>query len=60
MEQETHSMFGHIQDRGRLKLRKDFPTSVKPSYFHTMVEEEIKGDDTIRDGQPESSTTEDN
>ena len=34
MEQEIHSLFGHILARSGLKLRKDFMTSVKPSYFH--------------------------
>ena len=33
MEQETHSLFGHIRTRSRLKSIKDFLTSVKPSYF---------------------------
>ena len=33
MEQETHSLFGHIPARSRLKSRKDFLTSVKPSYL---------------------------
>ena len=33
MEQETHSLFGHILARSRLKSKKDFLTSVKPSYF---------------------------
>ena len=37
MEQETHSLFGHIQARSRLKSRKDFLTSVKPSYFLAKV-----------------------
>ena len=33
MEQETHSLFGRIPARIRLMSRKDFLTSVKPSYF---------------------------
>ena len=33
MEQETRSLFGHIPARSRLKSKKDFLTSVKPSYF---------------------------
>ena len=37
MEQETHSLFGHSQARSRLKSRKDFLTSVKPSYFPAKV-----------------------
>ena len=37
MEQETHSLFGHIPARIRLKSRKDFMTSVKPSYFPAKV-----------------------
>ena len=37
MEQETHSLFGHIPARSRLKSRKDFLTSVKPSYFPAKV-----------------------
>ena len=37
MEQETYSLFGHIPSRGRLKSRKDFLTSVKPSYFTAKV-----------------------
>ena len=32
MEQETHSLFGHIPG-SHLKSRKDFLTSVKTSYF---------------------------
>ena len=37
MEHETHSLFGHIPARSRLKSRKDFLTSVKPSYFLAKV-----------------------
>ena len=37
IEQETHSLFGHIPARSRLKSRKDFLTSVKPSYFPAKV-----------------------
>ena len=37
MEQETHSLFGHIPARSRLKSRKDFLTSVKLSYFPPKV-----------------------
>ena len=37
LEEETHSLFGHIPARSRLKSRKDFLTSVKPSYFSTKV-----------------------
>ena len=37
MEQETHSLFGHIPTRSHLKSRKDFPTSVKSSYFPAKV-----------------------
>ena len=37
MEQETHSLFGHIPARIRLKSRNDFLTSVKPSYFPAKV-----------------------
>ena len=37
MEQETHFLFGHISARSRLKSRKDFLTSVKPSYFPAKV-----------------------
>ena len=37
MEQETNSLFGHIPARSRLKSRKDFLTSVKPSYFPAKV-----------------------
>ena len=37
MEQETHSLFGHIPARSRLKSRKDFLTSGKPSYFSAKV-----------------------
>ena len=37
MEQETHFLFGHIPARSRLKSRKDFLTSVKPTYFHAQV-----------------------
>ena len=37
MKQETHSLFGHIPARSRLKSRKDFLTSVKPSYFPAIV-----------------------
>ena len=37
MEQETHSLFVHNTERSRLMLRKDFPTSVKSSYFPTKV-----------------------
>ena len=33
MEQETHSLFGHIPAGSR----KDFMTSVKPSYFPAKV-----------------------
>ena len=33
MEQETHSLFCHIPAGSRRKSRKDFLTSVKPSYF---------------------------
>ena len=32
MEQQTHPLFGHIPARSRWKSRKDFLTSVKPSY----------------------------
>ena len=37
MEQETHSLFGPIPARSRLKSRKDFLTSVKSSYFLAKV-----------------------
>ena len=37
MEQGTHSLFGHIPARSRLKSRKDFLTSVKPSYLLSKV-----------------------
>ena len=37
MEQETHSMFGHIPARSRLESGKEFLTSVKPSYFSAKV-----------------------
>ena len=37
MEQETHSLFGHIPARSHLKSRKDFLTSVKPSNFPEKV-----------------------
>ena len=37
MEQETDSLFGHIPERSRLKSRKDFLASVKPSYFPAKV-----------------------
>ena len=37
MEQGTHSLFGHIPARSRLKSRKDFLTSVKPTYFPAIV-----------------------
>ena len=37
IEQETHSLFGHIPARSRLKSGKDFLTSVKPSYFAAKV-----------------------
>ena len=37
MEQEANSLFGHIPARSRMKSRKDFLTSVKPSYVHTEV-----------------------
>ena len=37
MEQETHSLFGYVPARSCLKLRKDFLTSVKPSYFPAKV-----------------------
>ena len=37
MEQATHSLFGHIPARSRLTSRKDFLTSVKPSYFPAKV-----------------------
>ena len=37
MEQETHSLFGHLPARIRLKSRKDFLTRVKPSYFLAKV-----------------------
>ena len=37
MEQETHYLFGHLPARSRLKSRKDFMTSVKPSYFPEKV-----------------------
>ena len=37
MEQETHFLFGHIPARSFLKSRKDFMTSVKPSYFPAKV-----------------------
>ena len=37
MEEETHSLFGHITAKSRLKSRKDFLTSVKPSYFPAKV-----------------------
>ena len=37
MEQETHSLFVHITARSRLKSRKDFLTSMKPSYFYAKV-----------------------
>ena len=36
-EQATHSLFGHIPARIRMKSRKDFLTSVKPSYFPAKV-----------------------
>ena len=37
MEQKTHSLFGRIPARSRLKSRKDFMTSVKPSYLLAKV-----------------------
>ena len=37
MEQESHSLFGHIPARSRLKSMKDFLTSVNPSYFPAKV-----------------------
>ena len=37
MEQETHSLFGHIPARSCMKSRKDFLTSVKSSYFPAKV-----------------------
>ena len=37
MEQETHSLFCDIPTRARRKSRKEFMTSVKPSYFPTEV-----------------------
>ena len=37
MEHKTHSLFGHIPARSRLKSRKYFLISVKPSYFPTKV-----------------------
>ena len=37
MEQETYSLFCHIPARSRLNSRKDFLTSVKPSYFSSKV-----------------------
>ena len=36
-EQETHSLFGLMSARSCLKSRKDFLTSVKPSYFPAKV-----------------------
>ena len=33
IEQETHSLFGHIPARSHMKSRKDFLTIVKPSCF---------------------------
>ena len=44
MEQETHSLFGHIPVKSHLKSRKDFLTSVKSSYFPPKATaEDIKG-----------------
>ena len=37
IEQVTNSLFGQIPARSRLKSRKDFLTSVKPSYFPGKV-----------------------
>ena len=37
MEQETHSLFGHIPAKSRLKSRKVFLTSGKPSYIPVKV-----------------------
>ena len=37
MEQDTHSLFGHIPAISRPKSRKDFLTSVKPSYIPAKV-----------------------
>ena len=37
MEQEPHSLFGHISVRSRLKSRYDFLPGVKPSYFPAKV-----------------------
>ena len=39
MEQETHSLFAHIPARSRLKSRKGFLSSVKPSYFPAKCNE---------------------
>ena len=46
MEQEAHSLFGHIPARIRLKSRKDFMTSLKPSYLVGSNEESAKGYDS--------------
>ena len=37
MEQETHSLFGHILASSRLKSRKGLITSVNLSYFPPKV-----------------------
>ena len=36
-KQRTHSLFGHIPARSRLKSRKDLLISLKPSYFPSKV-----------------------
>ena len=43
MEQEAHSLFGHIPAGYRLESRNDFMTSVKPSYLVGFKEESAKG-----------------
>ena len=53
MEQETHSLFGHITTRSCLKSRNDILTGVNPSYFPpkvVRVAEEIKGQVALRNG----------
>ena len=46
MDQEDHSLFDHIPARSRLKSRKEFMTSVKPSYLVSSNEESAKGYDS--------------
>ena len=49
IEQETHSMFGPIPARSRLKSGKDFLTNVKPSYFPAKVVRCNEGQKRSRD-----------